>query len=987
MAKFKARARAIDMLGRQQIQGIPTALHELFKNAHDAYADHVEVDFYRKSNILLLRDDGIGMTREDFESRWLTVGTESKLNQTSKDFALHDPDKKLRKVMGEKGIGRLAIAVIGPQVLILTRAKRKKKLGNITVCFINWGLFELPCIDLNEIDIPITEVSKVSEITEELVESLVNQTQKLINKLSDKTDAKIVKRIKSELKGFRPPVKKLLNLSYGPSLLSEENGSTQFLITPVDENLPIDIDKGIGKVGGREGSAPLHRNLLGFSNTIRNPENAPILTEFRDHTLSEGVVEQISNKAFFTPEEYDIADHKIRGHFDNFGNFKGELSIYGDEFRKIEFIQNSSGKELPCGSFDIDFAYIQGDQKQSHIPPEEWKQLTYKLDRIGGLYVYKDGIRVLPYGNSDVDFLEIERRRTLGASHYFFSYRRMFGAINLTSEHNNSLSEKAGREGFQNNKAYRDFRDLLMSFFVQLAEQYFRADGAYADEWLSKRSHLVSEYEKAERRKKTTTEKKKDLQSAFNNFFEKAEVDAISEKFDKAIDKYAKKMSALLEELALEDVAAEVISLEAIAYKKLREINDDYIIIRPQGIGLNKKQEKQWRSYNAFISNELTPLYNQAGQKLHSLIGKIANDAKMHLDTRARLQSSIDTLREYSFKKVNAEQSQAKKALDEADKYVRAKISESRKLLEDTKLHLTKQILETDYNNLDDNDYHKIKARLEDELQTVSSRLQEELEAIQRQLSRVDPTSEESVVTDENAVAALETELEILRDDYTESLELAQIGMAVSVVHHEFESNVKGVRDALGSLHSWANKNDNLKTLYHKMRDGFDHLDNYLSLFTPLDKRMRRRKTKITGEAIADFVNDLFGERGERHYVDVKCTPEFYQQSISSYASLIFPVFINLIDNSFYWLSKKEGIRKITLDATEDGFSVTDNGPGISHKDMPHIFDFGYSRKLGGRGMGLYIAKTSLNKEGFDIIAENAPKSGARFIIEPSKGD
>ena len=36
---FRTRARTVDMLGRQQIAGIPTAISELFKNAHDAYAD------------------------------------------------------------------------------------------------------------------------------------------------------------------------------------------------------------------------------------------------------------------------------------------------------------------------------------------------------------------------------------------------------------------------------------------------------------------------------------------------------------------------------------------------------------------------------------------------------------------------------------------------------------------------------------------------------------------------------------------------------------------------------------------------------------------------------------------------------------------------------------------------------------------------------------------------------------------------------------
>src|SRR5580704_3164918 len=112
------------MLGRQQIAGIPTAISELFKNAHDAYADRAEVDFYRSDGLFLLRDDGVGMSRDDFESRWLTLGTESKVKSSVTGMSMPkiDPTKPRRPILGEKGIGRLAIAVVGPQVLVLTRA-------------------------------------------------------------------------------------------------------------------------------------------------------------------------------------------------------------------------------------------------------------------------------------------------------------------------------------------------------------------------------------------------------------------------------------------------------------------------------------------------------------------------------------------------------------------------------------------------------------------------------------------------------------------------------------------------------------------------------------------------------------------------------------------------------------------------------------------------------------------------------------------------
>ena len=158
MAQFKTRARTVDMLGRQQIAGVPNAISELFKNAHDAYADHVEVDYFLSDGLFVLRDDGVGMTREEFDERWLTLGTESKLG-TKGGMAPppKDPDKPVRPISGEKGIGRLAIAAIGPQVLVLTRSGRGAMRGKLVAAYIHWGLFELPGINLDEIEIPVKE--------------------------------------------------------------------------------------------------------------------------------------------------------------------------------------------------------------------------------------------------------------------------------------------------------------------------------------------------------------------------------------------------------------------------------------------------------------------------------------------------------------------------------------------------------------------------------------------------------------------------------------------------------------------------------------------------------------------------------------------------------------------------------------------------------------------------------------------------------------
>ena len=141
MARFKTRARTLDLLGRQQIAGIPTAINELFKNAYDAYADNVDVDYFRINKLFILRDNGLGMTKDDFESRWLTLGTDSKVNNAKISSPLINNSKPFRPITGEKGIGRLAIASIGNQVLILSRAKKKNKNKKKVSAFIKLQIF------------------------------------------------------------------------------------------------------------------------------------------------------------------------------------------------------------------------------------------------------------------------------------------------------------------------------------------------------------------------------------------------------------------------------------------------------------------------------------------------------------------------------------------------------------------------------------------------------------------------------------------------------------------------------------------------------------------------------------------------------------------------------------------------------------------------------------------------------------------------------
>ena len=488
MARIRARARAVDMLGRQQIAGIPNAISELFKNAHDAYATRVEADFYRPEQLLVLRDDGLGMTLRDVEDRWLVLGTESKMTGDRElDTVASTLQMQTRIPTGEKGIGRLAIAAIGPQVLLLTRARRADGMHNAVAAFVNWTLFTLPGVSLDEIEIPVREFHEGRLPEETDIQCMVDVVRNNLDQLRDRIDHRSAEQIDQELDRFNLDAS-VLQTRFQSSSLTEMRSGTQFYIQPTDQMLEIALQEG----QGRRKVADLRRMLIGFTNTMMpNSVQAPIVTGFRDHHSADFSESIIGAEAFFTPDEFASADHHIRGQFDEFGQFVGTVSIYGGEPESHSIAwPEARGRRTDCGPFSIEFAYVQGAQRESRLEPEQWNALVSKLDVLGGLYIYRNGIRILPYGNTENDFLRIEERRGQGASYYFFTYRRMVGTIELPPGSADKLVEKAGREGFRENRAYRHFRAILEKFFVQLAADYFREESIRSNQYVERRAEL-----------------------------------------------------------------------------------------------------------------------------------------------------------------------------------------------------------------------------------------------------------------------------------------------------------------------------------------------------------------------------------------------------------------------------------------------------------------------------------------------------------------
>ncbi|PBQ01152.1 ATP-binding protein [Pseudomonas congelans] len=983
MAKFKVRARTVDMLGRQQIAGIPTAISELFKNAHDAYARNVEIDYFRQENLLVLRDDGLGMTPEDFEQRWLTIGTDSKVGGKGLKRPPKDPEQAERPILGEKGIGRLAIAVLGPQALIISRAKPLDLIQhNVVVAYLNWEVFELPGLDLEEVVIPIREISPGTLPNGEMINDMKNELIESLRKLGRKIDPIQLEFLELQIRNFDVDPLILGEELGSPSLLGENYG-THFYISPTDSLIADDIDS---RADDRKATR-FEKNLIGFTNTMTpGSKKPPILTKFRDYIDEGSPIERIGEKTFFVPDEFNEVDHRVIGTFDQFGQFQGEVGIYHSA--PEPYVLNwDKGDGLPtaCGPFSISFAYLQGVAKDSIVPPEEFLRLRRKLDRHGGLYIYKDGVRVQPYGDSDYDFLDIERRRNLGAGYYFYSYRRMFGVIELNSLNNSRLTEKAGREGFRENKAYRDFRSILINFFVQSAADFFREEGRYSDQWSEKRLELNRTESVRRKKASQALPKKNEFKAELESFFKGVD-EALPEVKVNALVREAKQKidSIVYGNQSSSFKAATLLKIEGEVLNSIRSAKQSFSILKPRGVGLSKDLNLEWQSYLEQSARLQKEVFSPAEDEVSKAVSGLAVRNDIPIELVSRVEIAVKDKAEEALKNIRKLKQECELFSLEVSRQVKADTSESMRAISHTVDDVFAKLSLVQRDSFEGG-VTEIRRSLEDRISLVEEEHKNRLEKLREQLRTVILLKDKDSYDSAELAEALEEELDALRERRDADLELAQLGMALSTVTHEFEKTVGSLRDGFRRLKAWAAENPALNQLYYDMRASFDHLDGYLTLFTPLDRRLYRKPSNISGKDIYDFLVNLFEVRLGREKIRLFASDNFLVSSVQGFTSSFYPVFVNLIDNSIFWLAQIHDREKlISLDLGIDGVSwiVSDNGPGIGSKDKSNIFSLNFSRRPGGRGMGLFISREVLDKVGYNLVLE-ASVQGTTFSISP----
>lgn len=407
--RFRPAARLQYLLSEQLVSDPNVAILEFVKNAYDADATDVLVEFDLAQNpadsSLIIADDGVGMDRESFERNWMSPGYSEKLDVRS--------TSKNRVPVGEKGLGRLAAGRLGATLDVYSRTGAGEPWFH---AFFRWEEFDVQEKLLDEIDIEWDLDS------EPPVENLDSGTVIHIRELSLRWDS-------------RPPGRRA-------------KGRAVTRIGRLRQDLEVLL-------------LPLTARGQDFD--IRLKHNSDLPEDDEGYGEDPGAVE---------PPTFKLLDYQYS--FDVKQTSKRKWQIVRTVLRSAKVAEQTGQKRKTVTTVnaeelhdeeELDLAASGPFSGSFYYAPESaraFKQLRVPT----GVRIYRDGVRVDPYGDPGDDWLGASERKAVRQGHAAIAPNALYGAVTVGRKENPDLRPLANREGFIGNPAFHAFAALCRHEFA-----------------------------------------------------------------------------------------------------------------------------------------------------------------------------------------------------------------------------------------------------------------------------------------------------------------------------------------------------------------------------------------------------------------------------------------------------------------------------------------------------------------------------------------
>ena len=415
MAKvFTVDARAILTLGRESIKDHTTALVELVKNSYDADATRVEVEIYVNVPQPYIRIADNGSGMTERQ----VENNWLRIGYSEKKS--ERVSKLKRRKTGEKGIGRLSADRLGSMLELRTKAS-----GKIYGLKINWEHFSKEGQDLNKILLEEIPGPKIR-----LPRTLKNQpaktgTELIITALRQTWSINDIENLSRELSMLISPFKQLrdFQIILNTDVAEGYNGRIQ---SDFQEQAYITLDATFDGLVN-----------VNYTVTIRG-NGKDRKQERKQEPLSQFLSSNVS--------------HTSKG-------------------KKAES-EESNGAKLSCGPVRIILLFY--PQKSELF---DLSQLRKFLENNAGVRIYRDNIRVKPYGDPkevEGDWLKLGATfaaNPAGARRKSSNIRpkQLVGTVFIERDNNPQLVDSSSREGLVHGDAFNDLRKFVLRCVREVA--------------------------------------------------------------------------------------------------------------------------------------------------------------------------------------------------------------------------------------------------------------------------------------------------------------------------------------------------------------------------------------------------------------------------------------------------------------------------------------------------------------------------------------
>lgn len=225
----------------------------------------------------------------------------------------------------------------------------------------------------------------------------------------------------------------------------------------------------------------------------------------------------------------------------------------------------------------------------------------------------------------------------------------------------------------------------------------------------------------------------------------------------------------------------------------------------------------------------------------------------------------------------------------------------------------------------------------------------------------------------------------------------------ISNISHDLKTPITAIKGYVEGIMDGVADTDEkmdryIRTIYTKACD-MDNLINELTFYAKVDSdKINYNFIKFN---LTEYFNDCIDEIGvdlESRNIELKYINELDKETaIVADPEQFKRVINNIINNSMKYMEINNGVVEIHLynEGDDVHIDISDNGKGISPKDIGHIFDRFYrsdtsrNSRTGGSGIGLSIVKKIIIDHGGSITAESIPyeKTTIKIILDRYKED